>query len=70
LREGGYMQRPIPEKYRPELPGDLREALVLFNVMGGLDWSAVPVLFELYRIEDKETMINRLALLRDALTGD
>lgn len=33
--------------------------------MGGLEWSALPLLFAVYDVKDPENMIARLAIIRD-----
>jgi hypothetical protein len=57
----------LPDSMRPELPAELCEALDMFNLMGGLDWSAVPLVFGLFDVRDPGAAIYRLAMIRDAL---
>lgn len=66
MRRGG-VSGPLPATLRPQLSPELAEALELFNIMGGLEWGAIPIMFALYEVKDPERMITRLAIIRDAL---
>lgn len=65
MRQAGV--GPLPTRLRPELAPELAEAVELYNMMGGLDWTALPVMFGLYGVRDPEATIVRLAIIRDAL---
>lgn len=41
----------------------------LFNLMGGLDWAALPIMFALFDVRDPAAMITRLAIIRDAVNA-
>lgn len=44
-----------------------RAALDAWNIAGGLDWAAMPILAELQGVDDIEGWIRRLVALRDIL---
>lgn len=41
----------------------------MYNIMGGLEWTALPVMFVLFSISDPAATITRLAIIRDALNA-
>ena len=50
---------------RPEVSPDNELAIEIWNAMGGqLVWSAVPILFGLFRVTDPLGMLDRLQRLR------
>lgn len=57
----------LPDHIRPVADPDHLEALELFNLMAGLDWSALPLLFALRDVEDPELMVIRLAIIREQM---
>ena len=67
MRRGG-ITGPLPPSMRPALPPELVVAMEMFNLMGGLDWAAVPVLFAMYDIDEPARMITRLAMIRDKVS--
>jgi len=40
-------------------------AVRAWNLMGGLDWAALPIVLEMLGVEDPEPVIHQLILLRD-----
>ena len=65
MRLGG-VSGPLPASLRPTLDPDLSEALEMYNLMGGLEWSALPIMFAMFDIKDPAATIVRLAIIRDA----
>lgn len=50
----------------PQQTGDVRTAVKAWNLMGcRLDWAALPIVAELFGIDDVETLITQLVALRD-----
>lgn len=39
----------------------------MYNVMGGLDWQALPYVLTMYSVADVPRSIQRLAIVRDAV---
>jgi hypothetical protein len=37
-----------------------------WNIMGGIDWAALPVIAEMLGIDDIETLVLQLVAIRDA----
>lgn len=58
----------MPPHLRPQADPDHLEALEIYNLMGGLDWAAVPMVFGLRDVRDPEMMLIRLAIIRDKLS--
>ena len=54
----------LPDDLRPEITETDALALRLYNLMGGLDWAALPVVFTWYGIDDADTMIERLLIIK------
>jgi hypothetical protein len=40
-------------------------AVKAWNIMGGLDWNALPIVFEILGVDDPETVINQLVTIRE-----
>ena len=40
--------------------------MVAWNLMGGLDWSALPVVCEMLGVKEPEVLITQLVAIRDA----
>lgn len=53
----------IPDEALPDADGQL--AVRAWNLMGGLDWSALPLIVELLGVQDPETLILNLTTIRD-----
>jgi len=49
---------------------DARLAIEAWNLMGGLDWSALPIVAEILGVEDVETLARLVARLRNDLRKD
>ena len=49
----------------PEQPQEIRIAVQAWNVMGGIDWAALPIVAELLGIADIEKLNVQLVALRD-----
>jgi hypothetical protein len=49
---------------------DARLALEAWNLMGGLDWSALPTVAEILGVDDVETLARLVAHLRNDLRKD
>ncbi|MCP5009050.1 MAG: hypothetical protein GY942_03625 [Aestuariibacter sp.] len=51
------------------MPGPAPEstylALSAWNMMGGLDWQALPVVCDVLGVADPESLINQLVVMRD-----
>jgi hypothetical protein len=43
----------------------MRLAVAAWNLMGGLDWSALPTVVEMLGITEPETFITQLVAIRD-----
>jgi len=41
-------------------------AVAAWNLMGGLDWSALPVVVEVLGVREPEVLITQLVAIRDA----
>lgn len=50
-------------------PAGLEVAVQAWNMMGGLDWNALPVIADLLGVEDMELLINQLVVIRNGLNG-
>lgn len=52
--------------YSGEVPDDSAVAVAIWNAGGNeLNWSALPVLCEIYGVEDPENLIAQLLYIRD-----
>lgn len=40
-----------------------------WNMMGGLDWTALPIVAELLGVEDLDLLVSQLVAIRDELNG-
>ena len=49
----------------PEQPQDVRLAVKAWNLMGGIDWAALPVVAEMLGFSDIEKLIVQLVAIRD-----
>lgn len=58
---------PIPAGFVPDISPALEEAVEMYNVMGGLDWQALPYVLTMYSVADVPRSIQRLAIVRDAV---
>ena len=58
----------MPEHVRPvlQLGGECALSVRAWNIMGGIDWAALPVVAEMLGIEDIETLVSQLVAIRDA----
>ena len=58
----------MPEQVRPvaQLDGETVLSIRAWNIMGGIDWSALPVIAEMLGIGDIETLVLQLVAIRDA----
>ena len=58
----------MPEQVRPvaQLDGDTVLSIRAWNIMGGIDWAALPVIAEMLGIDDIETLVLQLVAIRDA----
>jgi hypothetical protein len=48
-----------------EAPDVSRLALKAWNLMSGIEWAALPIIAEIYGIEDFELFLRYLAAIRD-----
>ena len=58
----------MPEQVRPvaQLDGETVLSIRAWNIMGGIDWAALPVIAEMLGIGDIETLVLQLVAIRDA----
>ena len=58
----------MPEQVRPvaQLDGETVLSIRAWNIMGGIDWVALPVIAEMLGIDDIETLVLQLVAIRDA----
>ena len=58
----------MPEQVRPvaQLGGETVLSIRAWNIMGGIDWAALPVIAEMLGIDDIETLVLQLVAIRDA----
>ena len=58
----------MPEQVRPveQLDGETVLSIRAWNIMGGIDWAALPVIAEMLGIDDIETLVLQLVAIRDA----
>ena len=58
----------MPEQVRPVAQLDWETVLSIhaWNIMGGIDWAALPVIAEMLGIDDIETLVLQLVAIRDA----
>ena len=58
----------MPEQVRPvaQLDGETVLSIRAWNIMGGFDWAALPVIAEMLGIGDIETLVLQLVAIRDA----
>ena len=58
----------MPEQVRPvaQLDGETVLSIRAWNIMGGIDWAAIPVIAEMLGIDDIETLVLQLVAIRDA----
>jgi len=58
----------LPEQVRPvaQLDGETVLSIRAWNIMGGIDWAALPVIAEMLGIDDIETLVLQLVAIRDA----
>jgi len=58
----------LPEQVRPvaQLDGETVLSIRAWNIMGGIDWAALPVIAEMLGIGDIETLVLQLVAIRDA----
>ena len=58
----------MPEQVRPvaQLDGETVLSIRAWNIMGGSDWAALPVIAEMLGIGDIETLVLQLVAIRDA----
>ena len=58
----------MPEQVRPvaQLDGETALSIRAWNIMGGIDWAALPVIAEMLGIDDIETLVLQLVAIRDA----
>ncbi len=61
-------QSKLPVPPTP-VPDDSYLALKLWNIMSGIDWDALPLLCELYGVEDLELLIAQLVAIREHGNG-
>lgn len=59
------MRAAFPAHLRPELDMELSLAVTLAGYMRGLDWAAIPMLFDLFAVTNPERMLNHLTRLRE-----
>jgi len=41
-------------------------AVAAWNIMGGLDWSALPIIVEMLGVREPDVLITQLVAIRDA----
>lgn len=51
----------------PPISHESRTAIQIWNVLGGLEWAGLPVVAEMYGVDDPAGLIERLVLIRDTL---
>ena len=58
----------MPEQVRPvaQLDGETVLSIRAWNIMGGIDWAALPVIAEMLGIDDIDTLVLQLVAIRDA----
>ena len=58
----------MPEQVRPvaQLDGETVLSIRAWNIMGGIDWAALPVIAEMLGIDDIEALVLQLVAIRDA----
>lgn len=55
----------LPAAIQPAQSSDTAQAIHAWNLMGGLDWAALPVIVELLGIADPEPLIYQLQAIRN-----
>ncbi len=55
----------MPGGTRQPQPDQLKLAVDAWNILGGLDWAGLPVVAELLGVQDIESLIYHLKLIRD-----
>lgn len=60
----------LPAEIQPAQSSDTARAIKAWNLMGGLDWAALPVVCELLGIADPEPLIYQLQALRNQQRQD
>jgi hypothetical protein len=62
-------RRSLP--IQPEPPPDgAKFAVEAWNLMGGMDWEALPVVCAMIGVEDPEILIRQLVMIRDRQNED
>ena len=52
--------------FQPEqTPDDAQLAIQAWNVMGGIDWAALPLVCEMFGVDDPEKLVRQLCAIRD-----
>lgn len=60
-------QMQLPPQLRPAVPDvSTGFAVKAWNLMGGIDWTALPAVAELLGIRDLDILIHQLAVIRDS----
>jgi len=56
----------LPDAFGPpEQPDEVRIAIRAWNLMGGIDWAALPIVAEMLGFDNIEVLITQLVALRD-----
>ena len=59
-------QTQLPPQLRPAAPDPATgQAIRAWNLMGGLDWAALPTVADLLGIRDPDILIHQLVVIRD-----
>jgi hypothetical protein len=51
----------------PPMPAEYRLAKRAWELMGGLDWTALPLVAEMLGVKDVESLVHQLVTVRDHL---
>ena len=60
--------RDLPAQLQPghqTTPLPIATAVEAWNLMGGIDWSALPIVIDLLGVSDPEALIAQLVAIRD-----
>lgn len=60
----------MPDAIRPAIPPDAVPAVKAWNLMGGLDWAALPVVAEIFGVTEIDVFVHQLVAIRDRQRGE
>jgi hypothetical protein len=58
-------QGKLPGFHPGPPPPESSQAVEAWNIMGGLNWSALPIVVELIGVDDVELLIEQLVIIRN-----